>query len=80
MASRLILTKPKTPRELASYNEVIKHVSKNIQVEREDSVLKAIEVAKESKKNVLIAGSLFLVAEALAILDDKSQHFEPSDQ
>ena len=80
VASHLILTKPKTPRELASYNEVIKHVSKNIQVEREDSVLKAIKVAKESKRNVLIAGSLFLVAEALAILDDKSQNFEPSDQ
>jgi len=80
VASRLIVTKPETPRTLASYNEVIRHVSENIRVEKENSVLKAIEIAKESKNNILIAGSLFLVAEALAILDNKSQNFEPSDQ
>ena len=50
------------------------------EIKQTKSVNEAIELAKTFKSKILIAGSLFLVGEALAILDNKSQLFEPSDQ
>ena len=61
-------------------NEICRYISKNIDVRREASVNKAIELARTLKGHILIAGSLFLVGEALAIIDNKRQIFEPSDQ
>ena len=80
IASFILVTNPDTPRKLADYNEICRYISKNIDVRREASVNKAIELARTLKGHILIAGSLFLVGEALAIIDNKRQIFEPSDQ
>lgn len=80
IASLIIVTDPDTPRKLADYNEICRHFPKYIDVRKEPSVDKAIELARTLKGHILIAGSLFLVGEALAIIDNKRQIFEPSDQ
>ena len=80
IASLILVTDPDTPRKLADYNEICRYIPKNIDVRREASVNKAIELARTLKGHILIAGSLFLVGEALAIIDNKRQIFEPSDQ
>ena len=80
IASFILVTDPDTPRKLADYNEICRYIPNNIDVRREASVNKAIELARTLKGHILIAGSLFLVGEALAIIDNKRQIFEPSDQ
>ena len=80
IASLIIVTDTDTPRKLADYNEICRHFHKDIDVRKEPSVDKAIELARTLKGHILIAGSLFLVGEALAIIDNKRQIFEPSDQ
>jgi len=80
IAENFILTKPNTPRKLASPKDVAKLIPSHISNEYEESVQDAIKKAESSNRHVLIVGSLFLAGEALSILDEGNLAFEPSEQ
>lgn len=73
------LTPLKSPRTLtpAQIHELLPPSAPPVSVH--DSLAEAIEAARHSKHRVLIAGSLYLVGEALALLQP-DQAFEPSAQ
>ena len=80
IAAVVILTEIDATRKIADHSDISRYITKDKEIKQTKSVNEAIELAKTFKSKILIAGSLFLVGEALAILDNKSQLFEPSDQ
>ncbi len=73
------LTPLKSPRALAPAQTREWLPSSEAPVSEHASLTDAIEAARQSKHRVLIAGSLYLVGEALALLQP-DQPFEPSAQ
>lgn len=83
LAARIYLVPPASPRALAADElRAVVHavVGSNVPVMTQDSLIAALDDARRHPEVTLVAGSLFLVGEAIALLDPEAGPMETSWQ
>ena len=79
LAAGFVLTKADSPRS-AEPEELAELVPESVETECVGDVSEALQTATKRGRPTLVAGSLFLAGEAVALLDGDRSDFEPSDQ
>lgn len=79
LAAGFVMTKADSPRS-AEPAELVALLPEGVEAESAPEVAEALSRARATGRPVLVAGSLFLAGEAVALLDGERAAYEPSDQ